>query len=195
MDEPFPEYFKQYTFKGVSAKVEYILHSAKTPGKTEINPHKYSELVNVCKKWKARMILNAHYKKAGVRIRPSKHPSRSGEKLPMLYPVMLTRDIDKYTKGTLCRTYTINEKERVGKKITYEYSIIMEDECVIKNLARSDITTYLYPDSTIMKDILIARAHYKKVIDRLNEINKITSNVFKNADDLDTITDITYTSD
>nr|QBK85517.1 MAG: DNA polymerase elongation subunit family B [Marseillevirus LCMAC101] len=195
-NEPFPEYFKQYTFKGNMAKVEYIIQSAKTPGKTEINPDKYSELIDACKKWKARMILNAHYRRAGLRIRPSKHPSRSGEELPAMYPVMLTRDISKYTKGSLCHTYGIYVKEKRGKKVLLcDYDILMKDGTVIKDLMRRDITTYLYRDSTIMKDILDARTNYKKVVDRLNKMNKITANVFKTVEDLDTSTDITYSSD
>jgi DNA polymerase elongation subunit (family B) len=196
-NEPFPEYFKQYKFKGNMAKVEYILHSAQTPGKTEINPNKYTELVDVCKKWKSRTILNEHYKSFGLRIRPTKHPSRSGEELPVLYPVMLTKNIGKYEKGTLCQVYATYVKEtRVTKRSTIvlrcDYDILMKDGKVIKDLLRRDITTYLYRDSAIMKDILDARTYYNEVINSLNEKNNTPFVVFK---DIDTVSDSTYYSD
>ena len=38
INTPFPEYFEQYKFKGNMARVEYILHSSQTPGKTETQP-------------------------------------------------------------------------------------------------------------------------------------------------------------
>jgi DNA polymerase elongation subunit (family B) len=193
----FPEYFTNYKFKGNMAKVEYILKSAQTPGKTEVNPHKYAELINVCKKWKSRMILNGLYKNFGLRIRPTRHPSRSGEELPILYPVMLTREVEEYAKGTLCQVYATYVKEtRTTKKSTIvircDYDILMEDGKVIRGLLRSDITTYLYRDSTIMKDILDARTYYNDVIKTLNEKIKTP---FISFNDIDTVTDTTYMSD
>ena len=143
------------------------------------------------------MILNDHYRKAGLRIRPTKHPSRSGEELPVLYPVMITRDIGEYKKGTLCQVYATYVKEtRVTKKTTIvircDYDILMKDEKVIKDLLRRDITTYLYRDSTIMKDILDARTHYNEVVESLDEKNKTPFIVFM---DIDTVADNTYSSD
>jgi len=195
--EPFPEYFEQYKFKGNMAKVEYILRSARTPGKTEINPNKYAELVDVCKKWKSRAILNEHYKRFGLRIRPTKHPSRSGEELPVLYPVMLTRNIGEYEKGTLCQVYATYVKEKRATKrsaivLRCDYDILMKDGKVIKDLLRRDITTYLYRDSAIMKDILDARTYYNEVINSLNEKNNAP---FVNFKDIDTVSDSTYCSD
>lgn len=193
----FPEYFTNYKFKGNMAKVEYILQSARTPGKIEVNPDKYSELINVCKKWKSRMILNELYKNFGLRIRPTKHPSRSGEELPILYPVMLTREVEEYAKGTLCQVYATYVKEtRTTKKSTIvircDYDVLMEDGKVVRGLLRSDITTYLYRDSAIMKDILDARTYYNDVIKTLNEKIKTPFILFN---DIDTVTDTTYMSD
>ena len=193
----FPEYFTSYKFKGNMAKVEYILHSAQTPGKTEVNPHKYTELIDICKRWKSRMILNDIYKNFGLRIRPTKHPSRSGEELPILYPVMLTREVDGYPKGTLCRVYSTYVKEtRITKKsvivLRCDYDILMEDETVIKGLLRKDIVTYLYRDNTIMKDMLDSRTYYNDVIEGLKVKNKLPFVLFN---DIDTVSDSTYTSD
>ena len=184
--------FEAYTFKGHFAKTEYVLESSKKTGKLEIG-NLYPELVNVCKRWKSIMIIDRLYKKYNLKKRTRKHPSRSNHPLPIMYPVMLTRPIDKYRKGELCKIYNahspgiedVYKLEKGNKSInintlTIFYDIIMEDDKVIEKLTKDVITTYLYKDDSVMKDILNARHYYKEVVDEFNGIQKEVEKSFIN---------------
>jgi len=159
-----PNSDENYVYKGKRAKVEYILASAMKGGANEINIYKDVELVEVCKKWKSREILNRCYKQKGVKKRPSKRPWRNGNELPSGTNIMLMRGHDGYSAGTLAKVADVKVE---GDE--YIYSIVMDEkrDIILKGIPRKDISTYLHRDSTILNDMLKARQYYKQVVTEL----------------------------
>jgi DNA polymerase elongation subunit (family B)/intein/homing endonuclease len=166
-----PQY---YIFKGKAAKVEYVLEScrkAENGAAGEIKPWKYPELVEVCQKWKSRNILDRIYSQHGMKKRPSNRPSRSGDKLPPDYPVMLKRGMKGWSKGSIGKIIEVIE-EGEGKNKTYKYNILMDKKksIIINNVSREHVGPYIFKDGNLMKDILLARIHYKQVVEHLKDI-------------------------
>jgi len=164
----FPEKFESYKFKGKTAKVEYILQSAAKGGINEINPDRDAELVDICRRWKSRNILNRLYREKGVKKRPSKRPYRTGPKFPPKMKVLLTRSYKSVPRGTLCKV--IDFKEEVEGEFTYNLILDEKRGQILKDVPRSHISTYLRKDETVMKDILTARVRYRQVVNHLNDL-------------------------
>lgn len=181
---------RTYTYRRKMAQVQYILDSAakkKNNPKTanEIDEKKYPEVISICRKYKARFILDTLYSQNGVRKRPVKRPTQTGEKLRVktkdaFVKVLLTKDITKrtsegkkiYKKGELVTLKDIKTTENANSKsaknkYSYSYTIECSDGVLIDDVSRKDITTWYYKDGTVMKDILVARGTYKTVVKEL----------------------------
>ncbi len=185
---------KIYTYRKKMAQVQYILDSAKRKknnpkAMNEIDEKKYPEVIEICKKWKARFILDAMYAQYGVRKRPKKRPTQTGDKLRIktkdnFVKVLLTRPVKSLNgsvgkKGDLVTLKDIKDTgpdkndHRKKPKINYFYTIEFpafgdDAPLIVENVPRDAITTWYLKDGTIMKDILIARGVYKCVIKELN---------------------------
>lgn len=191
-----------YTYRRKMAQVQYILDSAakkkanpKAPN--EIDEKKYPEVIAVCRKYKARYILDTIYGQHGIRKRPTKRPTQTGEKLRIktkdaFVKVLLTKDLPEKgknkgssvgrKKGDLVTLKDIRVEEdknatRVKGKYKYFYTIECADGTIIENIPRSSLATWYYKDGTVMKDILVARGCYKTVIGELKKLfNPFTFN-------------------
>jgi len=181
---------KIYKYKGKYAKVQFILDSAATKKKNpkkpnEIDEKKYPDLIDICRKWKARHILDMLYSNFRVRKRTAKRPTQTGEKLRIkkkdeYVQVLLTQDLCKKAphgkrKGDLVTLKAVREEfykgigaPAKGKKICF-YTIETNNKEIIENVPRNAITTWYYKDGTVMKDILLARGSYNCVVRELKK--------------------------
>ena len=214
--QPVPQE-RSYSYRKWESKVEYILESAQKKKDNpqmanEIDEKRYPELLEVCKSWKARNILDSIYSQYKVKKRPSKRPTQTGEKLRIATKeaetqVMLTKKYDthpKHTVFTLKNIHIEEDKTQKSKKKKYLYFYDMQltenikgekikDGEILKRVPRNAITTFRIKDSTIIKDILIYRGHYKNVVIALSELfgKKITKMVF----DEDTISEMVFSEE
>lgn len=179
-----------YTYRKKMAQVQYILDSAERKkanpkAKNEVDETKYPEVIKICKRYKARFILDSIYSQHGVRKRPAKRATQTGEKLRVktkddFIKVLLTRDFPlgktgrkgEYKKGDLVTLKDIRQEEdktsrSARTKYKYFYTVQCEDGQILENVPRDAITTWYYKDGTVMKDILIARGCYKTVVKEL----------------------------
>ena len=171
---------KTYTFTKLDAKVQYILDSASktkkdTNIKNEFSEIKYPELVNVCKRWKSKSIIDKLYSQYSLKKRTFKKPTQSGEKLKLgtikngPTKVILLQKYKGYEKGTFCLLQNIRDISCYGKAKEYLYSIKMPDGKLLEEVERKYFNTFIIKDSTIIKDILGYRKFYKMVVEELNE--------------------------
>jgi DNA polymerase elongation subunit (family B) len=162
-----------YKFKGKDAKVDFILDSSKRKGMNEFNPNKEpdAELINVCKRWKARSILDKLCKQYGVKKRSHKCPTQRGDKLRKNTKVILVHQFDGQLAGSHAKVIDLKETGE-DKNKRYYYDLLMNgrDEVIIHEVPRRIIATYYLRDSTIMKDIFGARINYKNVVDHIHKI-------------------------
>ena len=216
---------RTYRYKGLGAKVQYILDAAKRweEGKRKpnesINSEKYSDLIKACKRWKAFTILNAVHKQYGTRVRMQHRPSQTGEKLRVLVAhepteAVLIEDVSTivdaaakdpkappkkvkrvYKAGERIKLLEIKEEETetsISKKKKYLYTIEMKDKQIIKDVERNKFTTFYYKDSSVMKDIFVARATYKNVVTQLDTLfNPFSNKKIKDYDMNEIVTDET----
>ena len=172
---------RTYTYRRKHAQVQYILDSAAAKKATpkvanEIDERKYPELLRICRLWKSRYILDALYKQHGVRKRPVKRPTQTGEKLRIKtndgpVQVLLALPVGKYPKGTLVTLKAIQEgilENSAKKKKFYTYAVETPDSVILENVPRKSITTWRYRDGTLMKDVLLARGSYRCVVKHLD---------------------------
>nr|QBK86590.1 MAG: DNA polymerase elongation subunit family B [Marseillevirus LCMAC102] len=163
--KPRADYY--YYFSGKEAKVAYILESVKKNGMYEFNLNNPSEtkLIDICLKWKARSVLDKIYKQYGMKKRPTKRPSQTGNKLRLKTKVILLYLIKGQQKHSIGEI--IDRKEDNNN---YFYELLMADKSIIKNIPRKAISTFYFRDDTVMKDIYVARKCYKEVVDMLKDI-------------------------
>lgn len=176
---------RTYTYRRKMAQVQYILDSAEKKrlnpkAKNEVDEKKYPEVIQVCKRYKARYILDTLYSQHGIRKRPAKRATQTGEKLRIktkdaFVKVLLTKNLQGFKKGDLVTLKDIKQEEDKNSrsartKYKYFYTIECDDGTVIENVPRDAITTWYYRDGTIMKDILIARGSYKTVVKELKKL-------------------------
>lgn len=150
--------FGEYNSKGIRAKVEFILDSSKKdqPNEFSVNHPIDKKVIDVCKRWRARDILNQLYDAFGMRKRPSKKPSQHGR---------------VFKPGTMVYIYSTGKIGKVVSREEERYTVLLDETTEdIADYNRSEITSFRYQDSTIVKDILEARKAYKKVVDHLNEL-------------------------
>lgn len=176
---------REYLFKNFEAQVQFIIDSAKRnsgPVKdiSEINPIDCSELVDACKTWKSRNIIDKLYKQYGLKKRTSKRPTQTGAKIKVMVggeatKVVLTNKISKYPVNTQAELIDIHETKIPTKikknSIEYSYDIKMPDGNIITEVPRKSITTFRYRDSTVLKDMRQYRAFYKAVVKEMNNRN------------------------
>ena len=180
--------FREYTFTGKAAQVQYILDSAarkkaKPKALNEVDESKYPELVGVCRRWKAWNIINAFHSSHGLKKRTAKRPTQTGEKLRLktkavpVTRVIFMEEYQGYPRGTVAALKDIREEiveTSARNKKAYFYTIEIapiqegEDPQIMENVPRKIFTTFYYKDSTVVKDILFARGWYKCVVNELN---------------------------
>jgi hypothetical protein len=164
------------------AQVQYILDSA---AKKKVNPKaigeldgsSFQELIEVCKRWKAKLILDARCAFYRVKKRTQRRPTQSGDKLRLKAKeipteVILVKKVGKHQKGEFAILKEIHEyieDDGFGakKKKRYTYDLEFKGGEIIKEVARANFATYYYKDGNVMKDILVARGAYKCVIKQL----------------------------
>ena len=185
---------RTYNYKGVAAKVQYILDAAerwKTDRKAKpnevINGARYTEVIKVCKRWKAFNIINTIHAYYGTTKRVQRRPTQSGEKLRVTVAnqpteAVLIKEVvttltpseggkrKVYKSGVVIKLLEVREEnvDTALKKKKYLYKIRMPDQVEITDVERSKFTTFYHKDSNIMKDILMARGAYKAVVNQLN---------------------------
>lgn len=177
---------RTYVYRRKMAQVQYILDSAERKrlnpkAKNEVDEKKYPEVIAVCKRYKARHILDTLYSQHAIRKRPAKRATQTGEKLRIktkdeFVKVLLTKDLKGgHKKGDLVTLKDIRQEEdktsrSARAKYKYFYTIQCADGSVIENVPRDSITTWYYKDGTVMKDILIARGSYRTVVKELKKL-------------------------
>jgi len=104
--------------------------------------------------------------------RPSKRPYRNGALLPTGMSVMLMRGHEGYPPGTLCKILESRTEDTPNGDTLYFYSLLMDERknVILKDIPRNHISTYLYKDGTVMKDILTARRKYREVVEHLKRM-------------------------
>lgn len=163
---------RKYLFRGLEAKCTYVIDSSTKKGPHEFNPSVKLEakIIDACKSYKARSILNRFYNDYGITKRPERGPTQRGPKLlSSNVDVILLRDTHGYKKGDKGSVIDRHEDKR-GGKVTYLFDIVMAEEKVIEKVPRSSISTYYYRDGKVMKDILVARTKYLEVVESLNNL-------------------------
>jgi Iridoviridae putative DNA polymerase len=175
--------YRTYFYKKKAAQVEYILDSMNIKRKDPKAPNqichvKYAELYQIALRWKSRNIIDRLYAQHGLRKRPAKRATQTGEKLRVktkdeFVSVFLTKKVGKYPIGTFVKLNAIEEHiyENSAKKKKY-YTYDIEAPCgkLIKNVSRESFTTWYYKDGSLMKDILLAKGNYMCVVEELDEI-------------------------
>lgn len=165
---------RKYKISGKEAKVTYIIDSAKRKGMNEFDPQILAEakVIDVCKKWKARSILDRLYRQNGLKKRPHKKPTQTGDKLRINTKVILLHPMKGQAKGAEAKIIDVKNVGGEGKLARYKYELLMDgrEETIIRDVSRKSFTTFYIRDSTIMKDILRARAGYKDTVEHLKEL-------------------------
>ena len=158
---------RTYRYKGLAAKIEYVLASTKREGKLEIDSDDNKKLIGLCNKWKSRYILDRVYAQYGNRKRPKRGPTYVGDRLSASCKVILKCPIRGRDKDEIGKV--VDRKDKANQCV---FDILMEEKPyeVIKDIPRNAITTFYYKDGKVMKDILTARITYRQVVDHLNKL-------------------------
>jgi len=162
-----------YHYKGLCAKIQYILDSAKNMGPndfSEDNPLEF-ELIQACKEYKARYILDKFYSNYGMSKRSRHSPKQRGEQLKDGTEIIILTDeyeVPKYSKG--CVVDSILDEERTTKSKKYYYHSVDIDGYEIGNIPRKDIAPIFYKDNSVIMDIYHYRVSYSDVIRQLKFI-------------------------
>lgn len=164
---------RKYNYRNNNARVMHVIESSKKDGRNEFNYKKEvdAEIINVCKRWRSRFVLDKIYKQAGMKKRPAKRPSQSGEKLRLNTEIMLIVPIDNCPKLSKGKVIALEERGTWTKK-SYYYTLKMRNGKTLEKVPRNTFNTYYLRDSTIMKDIMLARKYYMQIVKHLNELFK-----------------------
>lgn len=172
---------REYHSKSVRAKCEMIIASSKETKPNNFNEDEHIPLVKVCKEWKARDILNRLYKQFGLRKRPAKKASRSGEKLATNTDVIFLKDFENTNKNTEGKVITVHTvKTENPKKPKYFYDVLIDEanEIVIKQVPRDFLITYYYKDGSIMQDIYKFHSFYHDLIEEFEKSEDTKQRLF-----------------
>lgn len=163
-----------YAFSGVAAKVEFVLQSF-AAGK--ISSVKNAELLQACRAWKARYVLDQAYRRHKVRKRPPKRPTKAGENLPVGTRVM---HWPSRTHGTISQVHEVKEELPAGRmgramaavhrKVTRTFTVTLDTDSVVNEVSRDDVAPLYMRDGTVMKDILEYRTSYKAVVEQIRDL-------------------------
>lgn len=170
----FPPYNHVYHYKGLNAKVQYILDSSKNIGPNEFSeddPLEY-ELIEACREYKARYILDKFYSNFGITKRPRHSPKQRGEQLKNGTEIIILTDmyeVPKYSKGFVVDTILDEEKSTKSKK--YYDHVVNIDGIHISNIPRNNLAPIFYKDNNVIMDLYTYRINYSNVIRQLNFIS------------------------
>ena len=158
---------KCYKYSGLDAKVELVLDSCKKNKPNEFNYEEDGELIELCKRWRSRRVLNAIYTRYGLRKRDHYKPTQRGVRIPVETTVILACDIGEHKKGEealIVKRYDERKKEKI-----FHYDLMFSNnECdVLRNVERSTFDTFYRRDHFVMRDILNARKGYMEVVEEL----------------------------
>lgn len=158
--------------RGIMRKVRFVIECSKQKtGAGRLRPS--HPLVEASRRILARDILDRLHSQYGMKKRPTKRPTKSGDKLPPKTSIMTLRDMKK-----MGNVYPVNsratvvewEEKLTGRKREYFYKIMMEDGTVFCDVPRKNITTHRPRDGKIMKDMLDARIAYKNTVAELKKM-------------------------
>lgn len=175
------EYPKKKVYRGLNAKIEYILHEASTSSESG-NGNQFSkeadpELLEMCTLIKSNTIVNNIRRKYGVKKRrpitpgvygPALH--QSGTKVVVYNKQGLIAEdgsvVEYLTNGEIL------DRRNIGttKNPIYIFDVSIDDDRIIRDVDRCDITTYRKKDYKFMEMILNARIGYSQVVDQLKTI-------------------------
>lgn len=162
-----------YHYKGLCAKVQYILDSSKNMGPndfSEDDPLEF-ELIEACKEYKARYILDKIYSLFGMKKRPRHSPKQRGEQLKEETQVIILTDdysVPKYSKGFVVDTLLDEESSTKSKK--YYYHTLNFDGLEIGYVPRKNISPIFYKDNNVIMDLYNYRVSYSEVVEQLKFI-------------------------
>jgi len=159
---------KCYKFTGLNAKIELVLDSSRKDKPNEFNYEEDCKLIELCKRWKSRRVLDAIYKRHGIKKRDHYKPSQRGARIPVETTVVLACDIGEHKKGEealIVRRYDEKAKEKV---FHYDLMFSNNEEDVLRHVERSTFDTFYRRDQFMMRDILNARRGYMDVVAELN---------------------------
>ncbi len=201
--------FLHYNLKGMDQKVDYVLASVKEGGKNAFSYTNQEEidLINVCKRYAARRVIDNIHVTNGRKKRGHYKPSQSGNKLKVKTHVMLLKDVGDYKKGELAVIIIRDEIDSEGnviqpviitakglqpktraikaKDMIFRYALMFNnnESNVEKNVSRDSFVTYYRRDSFIMRDILSARFAYHEIVQHLNSL--FTATTYGDDDTID----------
>ena len=171
--------FTKYEFKSVACKARTIIESSKTNGMNEFNVNlpEDMEVINICKRWVSKNILDKIYDNYRLTKRTLKKPTQVGPKLRINAEVVMLENygnieqVDKYVKkGEFCKIINIVENPPNSNKFRFDLIVSNSEARIIKDVPRNVITTFYRKDSTVIKDMLKARIGYAQVVNRLNDL-------------------------
>lgn len=158
-----------YKFSGINAKVEFILDSAKRGNPNDFAQEDDKKLIELCKRWRSRRILDAIYKKYGLKKRDHYKPVQRGLKIVVDANVILVEDIGEHKKGESATIIKRHDEKAKDKLFTYDLMFADNENDVLKDVERNIFETYYRRDQYVMRDILNARKGYFAVVEELNE--------------------------
>ena len=161
--------FQGYSSRGITSRVDFVIDSSLREGVHEFNPNKPSDarVIDVCKRWKARSILDKTYHDYGLTKRPARRPSTEFQKLRMGAGVILLARREGVLPGGLGKVVNVVE---VSEKV-WAYDVKLDDHSeILQKVPRKALTTYYLRDSTVMLDIFKARKRYKATVDHLGRL-------------------------
>ena len=165
--------FTEYSYSGNEARAMMVLESAKRGSMTDFNPNNpvEAEIIDVCRRWKARAVLDKIYSENGLKKRPAKRPTQTGDKLRTNTQVILLHSLKGQPKHAIGKVIDVHEDD-TGRKKRYTFDLLMDEvsETIIHNIPRDALATFYLRDSTVMKDILRARTYYRQTTDHLKEL-------------------------
>jgi hypothetical protein len=160
-----------YLFKSMDAKVEYILSSYCNGGMDafSMDDPVEAEIIQVCRKYKAKCILDRLCSQFKSKKRTPRKPTQTGAKVIKNTGVYIKMGEYAGKYGFVAELYLVSPEGSSEKR--YEYDIQLEDyDEVVYRLPREYFTTYHLKDSRIMKDIYDARFYYKKVVEEFKDL-------------------------
>ncbi len=171
------ENIREYKFTKMAAKVEYILENV-SKAANKIHPLRQKELVEACRSWKARYILDQHYAKYKLTKRPKKL-SRVGDKLKTNILVwhwktnsratVLSVDIVKTEVEGSSRVAKAMKRLKMVETVTFTVQFEKSNE-ILSGVTRQEISPMYRRDSTVIKDMLMYREHYAEVVKELRDL-------------------------
>lgn len=166
---------KIYNYKGIDAKIEYVLESYKRGGPNDFKMNNEIEksIIEVCQKYKAKLIIDKLYTQFKIRKRTPRKPTQTGNKLIKNTGVYILKGDYEGEYGFVYDIHEEENSEKKGKR--YTFTIELETtKNIIKNIPREYITSYYLKDNCIMKDIYNARCNYSIFVE---DFKKITNPV------------------